>query len=478
MKIKTWLRIIILLSVAVVTGVAIVFITQNIYLSETIAKTLLASEIVKVVNQRENIANDYVNNRQNETIIQWQMMYDVTARLLQSNLFNGDVEQAILEDMRENNVQANQLFSELIILHHDKQMHKKDPVTIQSLETALKSQLLEKGDSIIVGAYRLNEISQQNSKNLLKQSNTYTLISISILITMIVLIILLLRIKILGPLLSLTEGMMVIASGDLDFKLATTKTEEIDQVILTFNDMAANLKARTTAQQITTDKLEKSNKELKQFAYIASHDLQEPLRRICSYLQLIQRHYKENIDKEVNEFIEFAVDGTKRLQTLIDDLLLFSRVQTKEIQFSAVNLEDTLKNTLENLQLAIDENKAIITSDPLPIVNASATQMVMLFQNLLSNAIKFHDDKPPVIHISAQRRDHAWLFGVHDHGIGIDPKDQDKLFVIFKRLVGNEYPGTGIGLAVCKSILDRHNGKIWVESALGKGATFYFTLPA
>lgn len=224
--------------------------------------------------------------------------------------------------------------------------------------------------------------------------------------------------------------------------------------------------------------LERSNQELQQFAYIASHDLQEPLRVITSYLQLIARRYKDKLDQDANEFIDFAVDGADRLQRMINDLLSYSRVGTKGNPFTKTDSNTVMKQALENLAIVIEENHAVITYDNLPTLIVDEEQLVTVFQNLLSNAIKFcKPSQPPKIHIFAEEKDSEWLFGVRDNGIGIDLQYKDKLFVIFKRLVGKEYSGSGMGLAICKRIVERHGGRIWVESELEKGSTFYFTIP-
>ena len=198
---------------------------------------------------------------------------------------------------------------------------------------------------------------------------------------------------------------------------------------------------------------------------------------VSSYTQLLARRYKGKLDADADEFIAFAVDGANRMQRLIQDLLAYSRVNTGGRQFEPTAMETVLKAALDNLTNAVKESHGIITHDPLPAVMGDDKQLAQLFQNLLSNAVKFGGAQPPRIHISAKQADGEWLFSVRDHGIGIDPQYGDRIFVIFQRLHTREqFPGTGIGLAICKKIVERHGGRIWVESELGKGATFYFTM--
>lgn len=224
--------------------------------------------------------------------------------------------------------------------------------------------------------------------------------------------------------------------------------------------------------------LERSNAELKKFAYVASHDLQEPLNQVANYVQLLEMRYEDELDADAKEFINFAVEGVSLMQTLIDDVLAYSKVDMQAIAFQLTEVETALNRALSNLRGRIAESKVVITHDTLPTVLADGTQLMQLFQNLIANAIKFRSDKPLKIHVGAERLEDEWLFFVRDNGIGLEPQFSDRIFVIFQRLhTREEYPGTGMGLAICKKIIECHRGRIWVESQLGEGATFYFTIP-
>ena len=227
----------------------------------------------------------------------------------------------------------------------------------------------------------------------------------------------------------------------------------------------------------TVEELRRSNEELKQFAYIASHDLQEPLRMIASYLQLIERRYKGKLDKDADEFIAFAVEGASRLQNMIIGLLAYSRIETKGKPLEEVNSAEVLGNAVSNLKIAIEESGTLITADRLPVVEADAVQLVQVFQNLMANAIKFRREISTRIHVSAVREGTEWVFSVRDNGIGIAQEYRDRIFNIFQRLHGKEYPGVGIGLSLCRRIVERHGGRIWFNSEAGKGTTFCFTIP-
>lgn len=248
-----------------------------------------------------------------------------------------------------------------------------------------------------------------------------------------------------------------------------------------FQAIIRNITERKQAQdkmKILTEELERSNRDLGHFAYVASHDLQEPLRMVTSFLQLLQRRYAGKLDKEADEFIEFAVGGASHMQQLINDLLKYSRIGTHRKNMESTDCNEVVRQAMGNVSRMILENNAIISIDHLPTIIADHIQIVQLFQNLISNAIKYHSKKRPEILIRAIDQGDNWLFSVKDNGIGI-PKDHiDKVFIIFQRLhTKAQYPGTGIGLSICKRIVERHGGQIWVNSQSGQGSTFYFTFP-
>jgi len=238
---------------------------------------------------------------------------------------------------------------------------------------------------------------------------------------------------------------------------------------------------RCAAEQVLarrTEELARSNAELEQLAYVASHDLQEPLRMITSYLQLIEKRYKDKIDTDATEFIEFAVDGAKRMQKLIDDLLAYSRLGSRAKPFQSTSCATIVKDAIQSLLAAVEESGAQITCGNLPAVVGDQAQLTHLFQNLIANAIKFRRSQSPHVHIDVEDTGESWCFSVRDNGIGIAPEYFERIFVMFQRLHSRStYPGTGIGLALCKRIVEHHHGRIWVESVPEEGSVFKFTLP-
>ncbi len=268
----------------------------------------------------------------------------------------------------------------------------------------------------------------------------------------------------------------------MDCLLTASRQDEVDgtgvrRIQGVVRDITEHKRAEEALGQYAED-LARSNSDLQQFAYVASHDLQEPLRMVSSYTQLLARRYKGRLDSDADEFIGYAVDGATRMQTLINDLLAYSRLGTPVESFEAVDCNGLLDQVMADLRPSIEESDAEISYANLPTVNADRSQLAQVFQNLIGNAIKFSGEEPPLIQVSAGRLGAEWLFSVSDNGIGIEPEYADRIFVIFQRLVTrDQYPGTGIGLAICKKIVENHGGRIWFESQPGKGTTFFFLIP-
>jgi PAS domain S-box-containing protein len=263
--------------------------------------------------------------------------------------------------------------------------------------------------------------------------------------------------------------------------VSTTLQRDKNNIPLFFITVINDITGRKKAEEqlkISLQNLERSNKELEQFAYVASHDLQEPLRMVSSYTQLLERRYKDKLDQDANDFIQFAVDGANRMQKLINDLLDYSRITARGKEFAKVDISQVLGQVVSNLHELIIENNALVTNDDLPEVYVDESQILRVFQNLIQNALKFKNRAElPKIHISCKKKNDFYEFSVSDNGIGMGMQYHDRVFTIFQRLHSKEeYPGTGIGLSICKRIIERHGGKIWFESKENEGTTFYFTL--
>ncbi|MCC6858788.1 MAG: PAS domain S-box protein [Bryobacterales bacterium] len=276
----------------------------------------------------------------------------------------------------------------------------------------------------------------------------------------------------------------------VEISLSPLKTEEGVLVTSVVRDIterkeaeerirALNAELETRVSQRTAE-LERSNEDLQQFAYVASHDLKEPLRTVTSYAQLLEQRYRNQLSPEAADILEYIVDGVRRMNALLDDLLGYSRTigPYQPAPAARVELENVARLAISNLDAAIRESNAEVSFQALPVIEADSAQMLQLLQNLIGNAIKYRGPEPPRVYVSAERRGENWVISVKDNGIGIEPRYADRVFLPFKRLHGGEYPGTGIGLAICKKIVERHGGFIWVESQPGAGSTFYFTLPA
>jgi signal transduction histidine kinase len=299
------------------------------------------------------------------------------------------------------------------------------------------------------------------------------------------LLVVLLRRVVSRPLSRLGEEVRQVAGGDLRHHLSVAGPADVMQLASDVESMRGRIvdelgavqEARSRLERQTGD-LERSNAELEQFAYVASHDLQEPLRKVASFCQLLQRRYQGQLDERADQYIEYAVDGAKRMQSLISDLLAFSRVGRTEFAPERVDLGDVLRDALDNLARRLDDTDAMVESSVLPDVMGERSLLVAVFQNLIGNALKFSGDGPPVVRVDVQRDGNQWVVSCSDEGIGIEPQYAERIFAIFQRLHAKEtYEGTGIGLALTRKIVEHHGGRIWLDTGVPRGTTFRFTLP-
>ncbi|HEY6495966.1 MAG TPA: ATP-binding protein [Trebonia sp.] len=332
--------------------------------------------------------------------------------------------------------------------------------------------------------------ARQQALGALNQASTeldVTLLIIAIgLVVVVTVLAAVLRDTAIRPVHVLAAEARRVADGDFGHEVVQTGPREIRGLASDVNSMRERILRELSSVQEANEALaghaadlQRSNAELEQFAYVASHDLQEPLRKVTSFCQLLQRRYGGQLDEKADQYIEFAVDGAKRMQVLINDLLAFSRVGRSVQNLGPVHCDAALADAQAAMSAQIDQAGAVIEAGPLPVVRAQLTLLTVVFQNLLGNALKFRSERPPRIAVTAERDGTFWLFSVADNGIGIEPQYADRVFLIFQRLHDRAaYPGTGIGLAMCRKIIEYFGGRIWLDTSAADGSRFFFTLPA
>ena len=331
--------------------------------------------------------------------------------------------------------------------------------------------------------------ARQAGRDNLSEAATFLAVAFGVIALVIVVALInattMLRQTVTRPIGALARRVRRVAQGDFDRQVRSRGPRDIAELAADIDSMRERILQELAASReahaqldAQARELERSNAELEQFAYVASHDLQEPLRKVASFSQLLEQRYKGQLDERADQYIAFAVDGAKRMQQLINDLLAFSRVGRTSGVLGPVDLDGVLERSLANLAVAIEESGAKVIADPLPTVKGEASLLAMVFQNLIGNAIKFQSNGAPEIHVSVAREDGEWIFSCSDNGIGIDSEYAERVFVIFQRLhPKDEYAGTGIGLAMCRKIVEYHGGRIWLDTEDSPGTTFRFTLP-
>ncbi|MFI7230870.1 ATP-binding protein [Nonomuraea angiospora] len=314
----------------------------------------------------------------------------------------------------------------------------------------------------------------------LDQLNMVLIVLFAVMLAFGIALAFIIRFAVLKPIDQLAEQVRTVAAGDFDHTLHVDRPAELAVLSSHVDSMRRRIVSAWRTADDQAEELRRSNGELEQFAYVASHDLQEPLRKIASFTQMLEQRYGSELDERAKQYIHYAVDGAKRMQLLINDLLDFSRVSRVTGGKTTVDTGKALDTALDNLSATIEDTEATVTRDELPAIRGNRVQLTQLFQNLVENAIKFRSEATPRIHIGATRSGDMWEFSCSDNGIGVEAKYADRIFLIFQRLHPRDvYPGTGIGLALCRKIVEYHGGQLWLDGdAEGRGATFRWTLPA
>jgi signal transduction histidine kinase len=454
-----------------------------------------ADRLLLAAHELSELSNDYILFHEKRQAVQWETKYNSMAALFAQLHSDRPEEQTLLENIAANHKRLNLIFNDVRATVETGPVSPHDVGDIGFLQLSW-SRLTVQTQGMIFDVSQLADLIKQDTRAVEGRAIILIIAMIGMLIVFILVNYLFIYWRVLRSVATLREGTTIIGSGNLDFRIEEISKDEIGDLARAFNQMNVNLatvlaskeelnreveerrQAQDELKKTLTD-LERSNKELEQFAYVASHDLQEPLRMVSSYTQLLGERYGDQLDEKAKKFINYAVDGAIRMQQLIQDLLLFSRVTTRGEEFQPVDSRAALGMAVSGLGETIRESGALVTNDDdFPQVMADQTQLAQVFQNLISNAIKFRGPNQPLVHVSVRAEDLHWLFSVKDNGIGIDPRYRGKVFVIFQRLhTREEYPGTGIGLALCERIIKRHGGEIWFDSKPGEGSTFYFTFP-
>jgi signal transduction histidine kinase len=516
------LNFVILAALAVVMG--LVLVLQSNKMRAAVERGAITSGIVKTVFDLTVLYNDYLEEPRDRIPEQWQMMNGALGALLRRAEAAHAFRPKILAQLNRNSDAVRSIFAQMVVL--DERVQDSGPAPLSSEQRKALCAVISTKLYLLAGdASALQQVHEARILSAQRVSSLVIVLFVGVTFVIMTANYFLVRYSVLEPLASLIQDTRIIGGGNLDHVVTRKRSDEIGDLARAFNQMTSdlnrtyeqlreeialrkqaeallmehrdhlaelvsertrelteaneNLQQEISLRKDKENELLRSNQDLEQFAYVASHDLQEPLRNVSSCMQLLERGYRDKLGPDADQLIRYAVDSAVRMKTLVNDLLVFSRVGTKGTPFLATDCEEVLTHTLWTLGPQISESGALITHDPLPTVQADATQLSSVLQNLLHNAMKFRREESPRIHVSAEKHGSEWVFSVADNGIGIEARHFDRIFVIFQRLHHRaQYEGTGMGLAIAKKIVERHRGRMWVESKFQVGSTFSFTLPA
>ena len=490
MRIKT-----LLVAGTVVWAATIVGVGGGLYmtfrgLGETVRMDGVVHEIVRGVFDLTALTGDYLLHHEIRAQVQWHRKHESLGRLLEVPALEAAGGEGAMAALRANHVEINEAFAKLIAAFAARPTNGGNTGQPAAMEQRMATVILSGSQTMVANAFRLASRSDEKVADAMRRAEGFVIVLIVIIVIMVAVSWTMFAWRVVGPIRELDRGIQMLGAGDLRSKIGTRAKgnfthriasegkDELAELSRAFDAMADEVRSRQAELATKAEDLERSNQELSQFAYVASHDLQEPLRMVSSYLGLLARRYRGKLDAEADEFIGYAVDGAERMKLLINGLLGYSRVSNRPMNLEAVDTGRLADDVVRSLGESIAEAGAEFAIGSLPEIKADAMQMERLFTNLFENAIKYRSDAPPRIRVAAERRERFWEFSVADNGIGIAPEHSKKIFDIFTRLHGREkYQGTGIGLASCKRVVERHGGRIRVEPAPGGGSIFHFTLP-
>ena len=492
MNIRTKARLAAVAGLAVIGVIAATIWWANAKVNDANFQRRQATEIVRALSNLRIVTFEYVLHRHERARVQVNAVTQRLDRLIESYPFPDLMQQEILASLRVSRAMAQRVFAELVLTASAEQAAAPENETIQGLVSQINSQLLIIQKDNLTDASRLSDLATEEIISAQRQVIWVILVGLLLIAVIMAGSTWHIIHNVLMPIIRLQQATREVTAGNLDFRLGIYDINEIGDLSKNFDAMtrqlqvsdgalrseAAERKKASDALQIAARDLARSNTELAQFAYVASHDLQEPLRMVTGYIQLLEKRLADKLDSDTREFMGFAVDGAQRMQKLIEGILAYSRVGSRGLPFDPVDSAAALDEALLLLATPIANTHAEVSAQALPVVNVDRTQLVQLFQNLVGNALKYCRAPIPQVQIVAQRAGKFWRFSVSDNGIGIEPQYYERIFGIFQRLhTRREFPGTGIGLAISKCIVERHGGQIGVEAAPGGGTVFWFTLP-